>query len=44
MLDIKDDKTDTQTHDMTGRCPFGGDRVGASWGHPPRCRIGTRTA
>ncbi|HSU22191.1 MAG TPA: catalase/peroxidase HPI [Variovorax sp.] len=35
MLDIKDDKTDTQTHDMTGRCPFGGDRVGGALGTPP---------
>jgi len=35
MLDIKDDKTDTQTHDMTGRCPFGGDRIGGSLGTPP---------
>ncbi len=35
MLDIKDDKTDTQTHDMTGRCPFGGDRIGGALGTPP---------
>ncbi len=35
MLDIKDDKTNTQTHDMTGRCPFGGDRVGGALGTPP---------
>ncbi len=35
MLDIKNDKTDTQTHDMTGRCPFGGDRVGGALGTPP---------
>ena len=35
MLDIKDDKTNTQTHDMTCRCPFGGDRVGGALGTPP---------
>ena len=35
MLDIKDDKTNTQTHDMTGRCPFGGDRIGGALGKPP---------
>ena len=35
MLDIKDDKTNTQSHDMTGRCPFGGDRVGGAAGTPP---------
>jgi len=35
MLDIKDDKTDTETHEMTGRCPFGGDRVGGALGTPP---------
>ena len=35
MLDIKNDKTNTQTHEMTGRCPFGGDRVGGALGTPP---------
>ncbi len=35
MLDIEDDKTNTQTHDMTGRCPFGGDRVGGALGTRP---------
>ena len=35
MLDIKDDKTNTQTHEMTGKCPFGGDRIGGSVGTPP---------
>ena len=35
MLDIKDDKTDTQTHDMSGKCPFGGDRIGGASGTPP---------
>ena len=36
MLDIKDDKTDTQTFEMTGKCPFGGDRVGGALGTPPQ--------
>src|ERR1019366_1529886 len=31
----KDDKTDTKTHEMTGKCPFGGDRIGGSLGAPP---------
>ena len=35
MLKIKDDKTNTVTHDMTGRCPFGGDRIGGALGTPP---------
>ena len=35
MLEIKDDKTNTQTHEMTGKCPFGGDRIGGSVGTPP---------
>ena len=35
MLEIKDDKTNTVTHDMTGRCPFGGDRIGGALGTPP---------
>ena len=35
MLDIKDDKTNTQTYEMTGKCPFGGDRIGGSVGTPP---------
>ncbi len=29
------DKTFTETHKMTGRCPFGGDRVGGAFGTPP---------
>ena len=29
------DKTFTETHDMTGTCPFGGDRVGGAFGTPP---------
>ena len=35
MLEIKDDKTNTVTHDMTGRCPVGGDRIGGALGTPP---------
>ena len=35
MLEIKDDKTNTETHEMIGRCPFGGDRVGGALGTPP---------
>lgn len=35
MFDIKNDKTDTRTHDMTGNCPFGGDRIGGALGTPP---------
>jgi len=29
------DGTDTQTTEMTGKCPFGGDRVGGTMGTPP---------
>lgn len=29
------DKTFTETHKMTGQCPFGGDRVGGAFGTPP---------
>jgi catalase-peroxidase len=29
------DKTSTETHEMTGKCPFGGDRVGGAFGTPP---------
>ncbi len=35
MLDIQDDKTDTKSHAMAGRCPFGGDRIGGALGTPP---------
>ncbi len=35
MLEIKDDRTNTETHDMTGRCPVGGDRIGGALGTPP---------
>ena len=36
MLQIKDDKTNTQSHEMTGKCPFGGDRIGGTAGTPPQ--------
>jgi catalase-peroxidase len=29
------DKTNTATHPMEGKCPFGGDRVGGAFGTPP---------
>jgi catalase-peroxidase len=29
------DKTFTKTHEMTGKCPFGGDSVGGAFGTPP---------
>ncbi len=29
------DKTSTQTFEMAGACPFGGDRVGGAFGTPP---------
>jgi catalase-peroxidase len=29
------DKTFTETHEMNGKCPFGGDRVGGVFGTPP---------
>jgi catalase-peroxidase len=35
MLEIKNDKTDTTTHEMVGKCPFGGDRIGGAMGVPP---------
>ena len=35
MLDIQNDKTNTQTHEMAGKCPFGGDRIGGALGTPP---------
>ncbi len=35
MLDIKNDKTNTQSFEMAGKCPFGGDRVGGAVGTPP---------
>jgi catalase-peroxidase len=36
VLDIKDDKTDTQTFEMDGQCHFGGDRIGGALGTPPQ--------
>lgn len=35
MLRIENDKTDTQSFEMGGKCPFGGDRVGGAQGSPP---------
>jgi len=35
MNPLTQDKTFTETHEMTGRCPFGGDRVGGAFGTPP---------
>ena len=35
VIKIKDDKTNTQTYEMPGKCPFGGDRVGGASGAPP---------
>jgi len=35
MFDIKADKTNTQSFQMTGQCPFGGDRIGGVSGMPP---------
>ena len=34
-LNKADDKTDTETFVMEGKCPFGGDRVGGALGTPP---------
>ena len=31
----KPDKTDTETFEMTGKCPFGGDRIGGALGKSP---------
>ncbi len=35
MNDTSIDKTFTETHEMIGKCPFGGDRVGGVFGTPP---------
>ena len=35
MNNLSPDKTDTETFDMTGQCPFGGDRIGGAAGTPP---------
>jgi catalase-peroxidase len=36
VLDIKDDKTNTDTFEMQGQCPFGGDSIGGALGTPPQ--------
>ncbi len=35
MDEMTRDKTNTSTFEMSGRCPFGGDRVGGAFGSPP---------
>ena len=35
MNEMTSDKTNTQTYEMPGQCPFGGDRVGGAFGTPP---------
>ena len=35
MNDMAYDKTNTQSFEMTGKCPFGGDRIGGAVGSPP---------
>ena len=35
MDEMTPDKTNTQSHEMVGSCPFGGDRVGGAFGTPP---------
>ena len=35
MLDIETDKTNTESFEMAGKCPFGGDRIGGTLGTPP---------
>jgi len=35
MNDMNYDKTNTDTFEMTGKCPFGGDRIGGAVGTPP---------
>lgn len=35
MNDMAFDKTNTETFEMTGKCPFGGDRIGGAMGAPP---------
>jgi catalase-peroxidase len=35
MNEMTSDKTRTETHEMTGKCPFGGDRVGGAFGTSP---------
>ena len=36
MNDMFFDKTNTETFDMKGKCPFGGDRIGGALGTPPQ--------
>ena len=35
MNEMTRDKTDTETFEMEGKCPFGGDRIGGAFGTPP---------
>ena len=35
MIEISNDKTDTTSFKMEGKCPFGGDRIGGVVGTPP---------
>ncbi|AWM35174.1 catalase/peroxidase HPI [Hymenobacter nivis] len=35
MMYITNDKTDTKTFEMAGKCPFGGDRIGGAEGSSP---------
>ncbi|MFD2787180.1 catalase/peroxidase HPI [Hymenobacter rubripertinctus] len=35
MLEIANDKTNTDSFEMTGKCPFGGDRIAGATGTPP---------
>ncbi len=35
MIDTANDKTNTESFKMEGKCPFGGDRVGGVFGSPP---------
>jgi catalase-peroxidase len=35
MNEMTVDKTNTKTFEMTGKCPFGGDSVGGTFGTPP---------
>ena len=35
MNDMNVDKTFTDTFEMPGKCPFGGDRIGGAFGKPP---------
>jgi catalase-peroxidase len=35
MNDMMPDKTFTKTFELPGKCPFGGDRIGGTFGKPP---------